>query len=187
MLIAISDPDARTIYSTCGAPPEYRHFIDVVWQWVDMFLVFFGPFVIIFIGNIIIVAKIIVMYGKRQQQLNVSSKSDNKTMSTTVMLLVVSVAFLLMTSPSAVYFMGMGYKLWSLETEEDMAKVYGAYSLCYILYYLNSTINFFLYCASGSRFRKALTSLCAKGGRYRENTSVTGIFNSRTTVVTTKI
>ena len=154
---------------------------------MDLFLVCFGPFVIILVGNILIVGKIIVMQGKRQKQLNASSKSDNKTTSTTAMLLVVSVAFLLMTSPSAVYFIGMGYNLWSLETEEDMAKVYGAYGLCYVLYYLNSTINFFLYCASGSRFRKALTSVCDNGRRYKENTNVTRVSNSGATAATTKI
>ena len=114
--------------------------------------------------------KMASMYHQRKQMAQTSSKRD-KTTSTTFMLIAVSITFLLTTSPSSIYFVGMAYKVWPTGTEKQLAQLYGAYALSYFLYYLNSKINFFLYCASGSRFRQALIRLCWKGTSCKANTT----------------
>ena len=81
-----------------------------------------------------------------------NSPSHQKTSS---LLMTVSFAWLVLTCPFA---------LWSLVPHDHTdarhkANTFLAKIICFIFMYLNHSINFFLYCITGRKFRKELTSL----------------------------
>ena len=84
---------------------------------------------------------------------------DKKTCSTTVMLVVVGIVYLLTVSPSAIFFVGASYYMWPISTVYDIAKFYLAYALTLQLSYVNSAINFLLYCCTETKFRQSLRML----------------------------
>lgn len=74
----------------------------------------------------------------------------------TYMLLTVSFVWLLLTAP---------WSMYSLITQESSrdpqtkARQILAKSVCFLLYYTNHSINFFLYCITGNKFRRELMEL----------------------------
>ena len=85
-------------------------------------------------------------------KLQVKGKTSN---STTIMLTTVGVVFLLTTTPKAIYYFGLGYGLLPETTNKDWARIYLAYIITTLLVFLNSALNFILYCLTGTKFRLA--------------------------------
>ena len=79
------------------------------------------------------------MEGRHQRQL-------------TVMLLVVTTAFLLLTSPQYIRYIIFSF-LNITKDEQTFAFATLFYHLTNKLFYTNSAVNFFLYCIAGSKFR----------------------------------
>ena len=85
-----------------------------------------------------------------------------KVASTTVMLIVVSIMFLLCTMPFNIYFLGYAYGAFLDDTPERLAVRYLFYAIGHILFCTNNSLNFFMYFVSGRKFRVAFldTFLC---------------------------
>jgi hypothetical protein len=96
------------------------------------------------------------------------------------MLVVVTFVFVLTTTPITIYFVGKGANMWPADTDDltGFSCTYLAYSVCNMLFYLNSAVNFFLYCVSGSHFRHAL-QVCARSV-FVEHTSYASLATRRT-------
>jgi uncharacterized membrane protein YgcG len=101
--------------------------------------------------------------------------------SSTLMLMSVSVTFLLTTVPNVIYFLKVDEWLTSAETDPD--RVAGArreayvrlvYAITNLLLYTNNSINFLLYCLTGSRFRRAACDLFARSRTKRPSTATGG-------------
>ena len=131
----------------------------LIWHWANLVMYFLVPFIVIFICNVFII------YGLRRAAINRKKKfnqEDKKISSTTVMLVVVGVVYLLTISPSGIYLIGYSYNVWPNHTVYDVAKLYLVYAITLQLTYINSAINFLLYCCTGSKFRLALRELFGK-------------------------
>ena len=129
-----------------------------IWVWVRACMQSFVPATFMFIANIIIIIKLAKRNKKRRKICN-NAKKDN---STTITLLVVSFAFIILTPWNALYN----------NTDQKFEKATGNYVSEYgidirvapmdafcshigrHLLFLNSTINFLLYCISGAKLRQ---------------------------------
>ena len=149
-------------FTYCANKDESEQFHSVAWVWIDATVTCFVPVSLIFVGNSI------VIYKLRKSDLMVKSRKGGNKKGTTVMLLIVSTIFLLTTTPSCIFFLGVNtLGLWTPQTEEGLAKQDLTYTIVNLLFYLNNSINFLLYCLSGSNFRNGLKSLftCGKLSR----------------------
>ena len=91
----------------------------------------------------------------------------------TVMLLVVTTTFLLLTSPQYVRYIIFSF-LDITQDEQTFAFATLFYHLTNKLFYTNSAVNFFLYCIAGSKFRSDVRLLWRRHfNRRREHPSHT--------------
>ncbi|ELT88506.1 hypothetical protein CAPTEDRAFT_206222 [Capitella teleta] len=133
----------------------YADIWDVM-EIVDACLSSFVPSSVIFIGNCIVIGRLVL--SQRGLQVSQSRKSS----STTATLLMVSFTYLLLTLPRSVYHIGRAHGLWSVDFTGDRAKYdnfYLTYTCVTFFYYINNAINFWLYCLSGSKFRRGLKAM----------------------------
>ena len=139
----------------CSAAPKYiENNFWIIWNPINTILASFGPFGIILPCNIIVITYLV----RRALWMKNSSSKDGKISSTTVMLTVNSIAFVLLTAPAAIELI-----LW--ETGGiDPTKPTANFLLYFftVLFNVNSCLNFFLYAASSDKFRRALMSLFCK-------------------------
>ena len=151
----------------------YIEFLQKVWTIIDLLIVCLIPFSVILVGNICIIAKLV----RRQRRLSsINETSIRRTSSTrnngsisslTAMLLVLSTVFLLTTLPTGV-IMYISDNYWTHDSDpETLANQQLWWAVSNMLMYTNNSVNFLLYCLSGSRFRKEARRLfcaCNKEG-----------------------
>ncbi|XP_045194441.2 probable G-protein coupled receptor 139 [Mercenaria mercenaria] len=173
-----------TIIATCQAKPVYTRLIEDIWPWVDAGIYSFVPFSIILILNSFIIKNVISAKKKRDVLRQHSSLSSKQTQhrpegemskKITFMLLVVSFAFLVTTLPMVIVLI---YTSFAEDTEGDYALTRRKLinTIAEMLMYTNHSINFFLYCATGKKFRnqfKALIFCCNNNFRRQSMRSST--------------
>lgn len=87
---------------------------------------------------------------------SVSCGSDKRSASSsTYMLLGASFLFLFLTTPSGIYLLISDYLFDMDSSPGSVAKYRLAFYITIFMYYLNNSINFFIYYLTGSRFRKS--------------------------------
>lgn len=150
----------------CTSGEDSRILIDNVWPWVDACIYSFVPFTIIIMLNAIIISQVIKANNYRdeargptstlviQQQHKRPLKDSGKL---TIMLLTISFAFLLMTLPMNVSMIVTAF--WSQQSVPSMIRFHLCKTIAEMLMYANHSINFFLYCAIGKKFREQLRRL----------------------------
>ena len=159
----------------CYVLPAHHWFFAHVWYWIDFSLLAAVPFVVVLTGNCVMITCVVqaVRFRYRQEPLSVSSgaarsaggsggsataaEKGKAITSSTVMLMTLSIAFLLTTSPNVIYFLKVDD--WIAASEDDPhfeAKLRLGFAVTNLLYYVNNAANFFLYCVAGSRFRRAM-------------------------------
>ena len=159
----------------CDYVEGTQFFLDHMWPWIDLVLSSLAPLTIITTCNIIIISTLLRARKKRQEQMKVTTQTDESD-SITAMLVGISITFFVATLPICVYL--IGYNYWTLETHDQIYADWAAYGVTLILYYCSSSTNFIVYCVSGAKFRRALVAvLCcreiAKPGSSRSATSKT--------------
>ena len=111
------------------------------------------PFGILVSSNVAILQRVLrSQYAHRKSQ-HVHGNATKMT-SMTAILIVVTFSFFLTTAPISIYLI-QNDTMRGESTSNDGAK-WVAFNL---LTYTNNTINFLLYCVSGSRFRRELISM----------------------------
>jgi len=171
--------------SKCGASPGFETLIDDVWIWVDAALYSFVPFVVIMTLNTMIVRQVIASKrdrGELCQQPSAaltlrtthgSVEASKMTESTrlSIMLLTVSFAFLITTFPMNTTLIATSR--WTASMPNGLmtdlalaAKLILLRTVCELLMYVNHSINFFLYCATGQKFRRQLCALWRSPERH---------------------
>ena len=115
---------------------------------------------------------------------------DKKLSSMTITLIATSVAFLLLTSPIAVYMVWDGTLAYDTKMHDVRFRATNRLVLSagLVLWYTNLGINFYLYCLTGARYRAEFVRLFGCGGssdgtlpqRHRQLPSV----STTTTTVT---
>lgn len=126
-----------------------------IWHWADNVLFVLLPFGFIITSNLAVIYRLWRSNSIARAQDFVGSARARPITSSTLMLLAVSAAFLLTTTPLAVHLLGVEYWLQSADAQK-IARIRLSHCVCSLVYYAGSSVNFLLYCFSGSRFRRAL-------------------------------
>lgn len=142
------------------------YFKNFYTKWDIYHAVIYGalPFILVFTSNIIIIAKLIKRHRKmikykdtNRKLLDPKAGGDPliKPFQLTFMLLTVSFAFLILTSPISIYMAFIYGNIKSVrESKRELIKVI----LRYIAYF-NNAINFYIYLTTSSEFRRELSIL----------------------------
>ncbi|XP_062605289.1 FMRFamide receptor-like [Saccostrea cucullata] len=172
----------------CAAGPSFELLVNNIWPWVDAVIYSFLPFLIIGILNGFIIRKISKAEKERKRFLQVKQhsarvirryKSSDYNKKLTTMLLSVSFTFLVTTIPMNIVLIFTAF--WNKQTDNDVkgaAIFHLIKTISELLMYVNHSINFFLYCATGQKFRKSLLKLfCRKryGNFGNERTFFTSV------------
>ncbi|CAH1782406.1 unnamed protein product [Owenia fusiformis] len=170
-LVSVNVPEGEVVICLC--PARYCHFARYVAVWIDAIFASYLPFTILIISNIFIIKEITKTSTKKKRLARGSSRrsikaNDDQTRSLTIMLLAISVIFLLLTSPVTV-FLG-GYDHFQRQVNNDPKRKLQfqiTNVIVHMIWYLNSSVNFLMYCVSGSRFRQELFVLVCRRKRRR--------------------
>ena len=156
--------------------PLYMKFWIKIWPILVFTLYSILPIVCITTCNILLVKEL----AKRKNPLGAttfdsrqSSKQRNEK-SLTRMLIVISLYFTTISLPTCIYLNVESY-IFSDKSAQDIATRRLAWAIVSLIMYSNNTINFILYCVSGSLFRKELKQMCLK-----IKTATTKCMNRRT-------
>lgn len=149
----------------CSGTAQHAFVIDHVWPWVDALFYSFLPFIVISVVNVLIVRRIVHAHRHRDDLLRSGSvtsqqrpppQSNEGSTRMTIMLLTISFAFLLTTLPRTVTSIAAAF---FNQYRRDLARVAAfefAHTVTDLLMYVNHSMNFFLYCATGQKFRHQL-------------------------------
>ena len=143
----------------CTGAKEHKILVEDVWPWVDAFTYSFLPFLIIIVLNSLIIRQVIHARRSRSQlsgsiyeQRRPSSEGSTKL---TVMLLTISFSFVLTTLPMNMSLIAS--VLIDPNTDlQSLSKFKLVKTITELLMYVNHSMNFFLYCATGHKFRRQL-------------------------------
>jgi len=172
MDIEVLEYDNNVTSSRCNYAVEYI-FLEDAWPSVDAILYSFLPLIAIVIFNALIVQKVIRARGLRNRMseqpasLNSSLRSQNgQNFRLTVMLFAISVTFIIFTLPMNSILIYNHFVRISGEHFDDSTLVNMALAdvIARLLMYVNHSSNFFLYCATGQKFRR---QLCASFGCFK--------------------
>ena len=146
---------------TCGFHTDYTPFFQEIWSWVDMLIFSLLPWLCLAVSNSLLVWKLI--FSLREAKLSLGSgQADRindrkkKATSISITLIAVSTAFLLLTFPMSFYQI-INFMFWmhgSLRTLRSLRVFYYIHQISLPLWYANSCINFYVYCLTGSKFRR---------------------------------
>lgn len=183
----------------CAVDEAYHQFFRA-WNYVDMAVYCIVPFVIIFAGNVVIIACIVRAIKFRRQQHYCSPTTlipnplhsaaaaavhrDQMT-SQTAMLVGVCVLFLFTTAPYAVYFV-VTEDRFAHPTPHQLAQLRLANRVASLLCYVNNAVNFVMYCLVGTRFRRTIVDLFRCWGRGRKEVGRKGTMVTLETRLTVK-
>jgi hypothetical protein len=143
---------------------EGEHYNDLfrIWPWVDAFIYSFLPFILIMSLNFLIIRQVFIAHRDREQFLTNDSKRRTSSQDTgykiTIMLLTISFAFLLTTLPMVICMI-IGAIVQQETDLQVIAQMTLASTITEYLMYINHSMNFFLYCATGQKFRHQLYRL----------------------------
>lgn len=149
----------------CGYTSDSAtHYWTYVQGWLSMLIYCIIPFLAMLIFNIFIIRKLREMSNSMLTR-NISQLSTTgitqQTKSMTYMLLSVTIYFIVVTTPVFIFTMVETVKLHRSTLDRHYhAKLQLADAITTMFFYLNHSINFFLYCLTGRRFRKELKAMC---------------------------
>lgn len=168
----------RSIYYSrdCLMIEKYLFFFRKYWAFADMAIVSFGPFAILLFANVVLLWKVVASVKSARHTLAAGQAGqvrdrEKKTSSMTVTLITLSVAFFVLTAPVRIFLLTYAFFL-SFRNMADVEYLNLISEALNLVFVLNSSINFYLYCLSGQRFRTEFLSLFSCISGRREKTSV---------------
>ena len=135
-------------HSSCQAY-AYENFVCNVFPWIHMVLYSFLPFVILLVFNSLIIVSLVKNKGIFSNMTKDERSSREKHHRLAITLLSISFTWIITTMPRPLH---------QIATPQPTSMDEAGYRLlgkviCYMLMYTNHSINFFLYCLTGQRFR----------------------------------
>ena len=124
-------------------------------KWIDISTRLISPFILMLTGNTIIICLLTKNEQKRKSMTSSSDKNAKKVKSVSIVLLTTSFSYMLLTIPYMLYItvgQQLAHYYKDLDEYTSVMQLWFMISACFL--YLNNSINFFLYCISGSHFRK---------------------------------
>ena len=153
--IFINISNNNSIYPACVTPN-----IDLgykIWPWIDMTIYCLVPSTIIITCNSMMIYTIIRRQKNTSRRTHTGSETDYTMTAMTANLITVTVVFVLLTAPFALYSCSTFY--FHRDQRVDWCL---AYFITRFLRYVNNSVNFPLYCMSGRSFRVELNKLFQK-------------------------
>ena len=145
----------------CSIHKDKRAFIYNIWYKLDALIFIFIPMVIILLCNIMIIYRLQQSTKRHQQMTNIEESRKKETPSrgnTTITLLSVSFAFLLLHTPLAIYNC-MAMSAMVLTDQEARATWNFVNSAGLTMAKFQNSINFYLHFLTGRRYRQVMFSL----------------------------
>ena len=145
----------------CLAIYQFEPFFLEIWSWVDLFVFAVLPWLCLAVSNSLLVWKLKV--SVREAEVSLGSGQADRTndrkkavSSITVTLISVSSAFLVLTFPiSFIQITNFVYWMSGLYSTLFSSRVCFYFKqFSFPLWYANSSINFYIYCLTGTKFRK---------------------------------
>lgn len=159
----------ETVISLCKSTHFSTELVENIWPWVDAGIYSFVPFLIIIVLNSIIIRSVFVAKRERNLLRNKASafakrcrirQQGEMSKKITVMLLTVSFTFLVTTLPMNLVLIYTSFaKEMANDDDATFAKRKLIKTVAEVLMYTNHSINFFLYCATGKKFRSQFRAL----------------------------
>ena len=154
-----------------------RDFMYAIWPMLDLAMYSTTPAILLLLFNIVIIAKI---RGRGQlldrsiQDAPLRDRMRKSTHSLTMLVIMLSLSFCLLTGPIHVYFIGRKY--WNIDNNKHAKmKLRLFYTVASTLQALNHACNFIFYCLSGPLFRRELVALfCGKPSTKTHETRSVG-------------
>ena len=142
--------------SVCTINPAY-YFTTKVRVYTDFLYYFAIPAGITSISNLILIFQVIKAKIKRDSWLTDTKNDKNKTGSTVAMLISVCLVYIVLMAPVRItYFVGSVFPSGLNVVTREVARMRMIWSITLFMFYLNNSINFFIYVISGKEFRNAL-------------------------------
>lgn len=170
---------------------SYRDFFAKTWPWIDLCVFCVIPFTVIVIGNVLILLRVIKSQNKTKSRIMPSTQNGtiqttthshgSKHSSMTAMLFTLNVVFLVSTSPVSIYTIGEPY--WAKGASgQKCAQLKLWWAIVNMFMYTNNSLNFLLYCLSGSRFRREVIRIFSfrKKNVNNPNVRMAHLNNTRT-------
>ncbi|CAG5131823.1 unnamed protein product [Candidula unifasciata] len=171
----------NTSYFCYYVSSEYALFFGELFPWLDFSVYCCVPFFILIIGNTCIATRVFLSRRKTRKVAVLDIKPDPKLAlkntttkrslkatkrverisSMTTILLILNSVFLITTTPVSVYFI-VRPKLQFQSSFYNSAVLTLVYTVVNLVMYTNNSVNFILYCVTGSRFRKELCGMFRK-------------------------
>lgn len=156
----------------CGfVNKEYKQFFGKYWTIVDFLLFPAIPSVLMITGNLLIILK--VFKSKHNVERNASKRSDGHTnsrtsrfSSMTLVLIVLNVSFIILTAPFGIMMIGNTY----FSLSENLYWI--LFDVFDVLTYVDNSVDFLLYCLTGSLFRQELKKMLSRTGTVHSVHSV---------------
>lgn len=128
----------------------YENIVCTVFPWVNLLLYSFIPFVTLLVFNSLIVVSLVRNKGIFSNLTKEDRAARHGHNRLAVTLLVISFVWIVTTLPRPMFNL-VKVKPTTLDEvgNQFLGKV-----ICFVLMYINHSINFFLYCVTGQRFRK---------------------------------
>ncbi|KAK6981873.1 hypothetical protein BgiMline_017221, partial [Biomphalaria glabrata] len=169
------------LHDRCMPAKQHIRLVTEIWPWVDTLIYSLIPFLTITVLNIFIIKEVA---GARSNRMLLSgSENDNYILATnhrnsnvanqrrsnqnegsrlTALLLTVSFTFLVLTLPFNIVMIIT--RLWNDTSGKNnelqsMAQFQLIQAITELLMYTNHSVNFFLYCATGHKFRQQILDL----------------------------
>jgi hypothetical protein len=145
----------------CDYGVSYAVFFFGPWFYIDITVYVLIPFSVITFCNVLITMKIFGRIKKTPELLsNVDTTHDTEVKRISIMLLVVSIVFMVLTLPQLLHFFVFALFVdYEVATIKTLIRVFLSFNATSLLSYSNSSINFILYCLSGSQFRNAFIQM----------------------------
>ncbi|KAH3772461.1 probable G-protein coupled receptor 139 [Dreissena polymorpha] len=168
-------------FKECIPTKSFHYLVVTIWPWIDATLYALLPFLLIVIFNTLIIFQTLKATIWRDAAQNGPFKQSDKrkyfsdtNIKLTVMLLAVSFTFLITTFPMAIVM--VYHSQWNGNTENASIPVLAQRQLIRtsseMLMFLNHSVNFYLYCALGQKFRNhVMKKLCRKNASTSTNLS----------------
>ena len=147
----------------CGIPYSgYESFIRNVWPKADMFIFSVVPFVCLFISNSVLIVKLRASVKSASGQFATSDIQQASRVtsanSVTLTAIIVSLTFVLLTLPRTI-FNTVTFVIDTAITMETRDMFFFIGVIVYYLADINYSINFYLYCLTGKKFRNEFRNI----------------------------
>jgi hypothetical protein len=149
-------------YQRCYLHPNYVHFFEHIYTWIDMFLVTIIPFIFIILCNLTVINRVFLVSGpSKKSEIVCRSKATNRLRSLCLMMICSSFVFVATTLPVTAFIIDLLSHKASIDIMRCRRIQWTVYN---ILMYFNYA-SILSYCLSGTEFRHVLMKTIRFGTR----------------------